>query len=78
MPGRTMADWLIDVGIDQPRTDRGATERVLLSHAPGSSTSAPPSGPSNHIIVRCGGGAADAGVAVRLTVGLRCDQLRLH
>jgi hypothetical protein len=38
VPGRTMADWLIDVGIDQPRTDRGATERVLLSHAPGSST----------------------------------------
>ncbi len=30
VPGRTMAEWLIDVGIDQPRTDRAATERVLL------------------------------------------------
>ena len=30
VPGRTMADWLIDVGIDQPRTDRAASDRVPL------------------------------------------------
>ena len=35
VPGRTMADWLIDVGIDQPRTDRAASDRVpLLFPAP--------------------------------------------
>jgi hypothetical protein len=34
VPGRTMAEWLVDVGIDQPRTDRAATERVPLNCRP--------------------------------------------